>query len=523
MRSFGLILALAALGCSRQVTMVEIADLDGDVAFFIITNEAGRAERASETFALAEDTRLPSAILEDGERGYVLVALDLAMVQAVVPSFDRGRITELSVEIGAPPGEPTKLEPSDLIDPVVRARVPLEARLFPGAFDGDGLGAPTPVADVPAIGDVTLVIPVDPEYCRVPNQTPLTPFAAVERPLLDDRAPVSVREVRYIDDDHLLVLSLRQIWIVERGGDVVHRVDRTELDGYGGFDHFHDVTIEDGPDPREVLVVGGHQLMQSSPPGAPPTYGKLWSFSLDTNRLTVTSTAIASDQLLRGVARHRSGAAMAGGTEGRLLSRPQAGAPFTASTLDGYYTEITKILALPDDTHPFVVASRGQFHRLDRTRNAWVIEEVLQPDAVVAPERYFWFDLALDEADGRMFASGTRGGIAATESRTDPWGRLPLGRFPPRFASCASSQDESGDLLFNRAILDVEVDGDYLSMAFQRCNAIAQQRLSDGCVSFLTDETGEVPFDDKGVYALASRGNELVAVTEDGRIWVSRH
>lgn len=531
-------LLLGVVGCGQRVTALEIEDLEFDFGFFVITDDDGVAVRTTDPFARskirADPSAAPSVVLVGRERGYVFVTLDVERLRATVPAFDPSRAGELATQVGAPPLGPTNV--TDIVKPTVRLAIPADARFYGSALDDAVFDRASleslEATQVRAREGVTLIVPVDPEYCRIEDQTPLVSWAADERPFASLFSSVPedqyVRRVRFLDDTHVLVATGHGLFVAPKGGTVV-----TSTAGYtfvrespGG--ELYDRIARFGLGPtrpdgsRELIVVGGFENRPELMRPDLETYGKFWLFDVVDGQLRQRGPATRVDVPLTSVAIHADGRAIIGGKGGVTLVRTSTSASFVRSELPLVEDELVNGVALPLERRPFVFASHGRFHDLHPATGRWHYQDVLQP-GVNSAELLPWvgFDAEVRGDDAEFFATARRGFIVRRTSVDASWQRYEPARYPPRFAACSSNPNADGDLLFERAIMDVAIEGGFLHMTYHHCDMVVQHRLSDGCISLHTREGRAPAFDETGLVSLDARPGELVAVTRDGRVWTS--
>ena len=552
-QSWVLVLATSLVACQPEVTEVQLDRVDFDYAFPIFLDEAERPVRVGPLFGQIDGMSFGANAFDhrDGEAKILLVTMTEAALRRAVFDFDPSRALELSVEIGPPPSAPTFVSVSDGLPPARRAQIPGDAAYFLVDLDGQTVSSTDVVLiDVPPsppFTTITLVVPVNPEFCRRRSQGPLVPFAAEANPItsLAD-APLqstSVEDLAWLDDDRVLVVGFSQLYVVRRGEawrETPQTAYQLPADERFPFRRFHDAAVEPpGPDGRQVVWVSGGYSGEIIDRERLNAHGAVWKVTLNADGLQSVETATETpDSHVWTVHVASDGTVMAGGDDGMLIERRFGADRFTRLPSRRVIRTgrgqnwVNAIRSFEFDPIRWVVATQGLLHEYDASLDRWTEQLVLR-DLVTAPELFEFFAI-----DGRLraienielWAGASDGGLIRRAGLSSPWAQIqPI--YPPRFEGCASALGpDDVQLDFRRAILDLALQDGFLYLAAQNCTAIVMLRLEDfpsprdppGCVSLLTEEAVAPGFTPAQYTALVSRPGELLVLRGDGRLLSSR-
>ncbi|MEM7674484.1 MAG: hypothetical protein AAF449_00620 [Myxococcota bacterium] len=557
----------AALGAcaSETTTEIQLDGLEFSYAFLVFFDAEGAVVRTGSVFGRADGESFGDNALRvnDGEQSVMLVTMTEAQLRTAQPGFEASRAREMAVQLEAPPASPVFFE--TFLGSFRRLGLPSSLQYYRGRLDGttrtiaelEQLSAP----DARALSSVTLLVPVDPEFCGRSEQTPLRPFASVARPFEAAAGTPSQfsigRDVLWLDDDTLLVVTATQLYVVRQGEDWRVTPQNTLAtpsvpEGAPSLLFESAVVAPTSSDGRRTVWVVGGRFGVRDDRGRRNGSGVIWQAERASNEwIGITATATDANAYLWSVARGSRGEVLAGGDNGALWRKAAGVDAFEKlETLPTFERDalpgrdwISAIVASDLSSGPpavqWIAASMVIMHRFD---GAWRREDVGQ-NIVISAELLEFFGLAgiandaTQEVD--LWAAASRGRVYRSLSSGAEWARAPI-PYPPRFGPCASAgRDENGRPLANMAFRDVAVDAAFAYLAYQRCSAVimvdrrgeaSTPSAEPRCALMLAEEVDAPNESDRlrifttasEFISLAVRANALAALTVDGKLLVSR-
>jgi hypothetical protein len=522
-----LLFLIAPLIACKEKLPIEVGGLDFDYGFLLTYPERGPPLRVSGVFGVSDGGDVtfgepPAVVLEEGEDRFVFVALQRDQLH---PSFDGARAHEIGAIIEPPP-EGFSVEGAGREDPYAKTSVPAESQLYTGE-----LGAalrPVEEAEFDLFGEVTLRIPVEPEYCRIPGQTAPAPFGAAAQvlpPLVRIRG---IENAFYLDEDHAVVATRAYVYVIERGGTFTSTLSPSMWSifsdpKYGVYDGVFDLAIgptdPDGTIP--MVAVGGDQFEDSD------LYRRVWPLRLNgTSILADGPSSKSAGEKDLSATFTTDGRAWIGEEEGRVLIREPGSTEFVLTY------ELMHRSDIPDNIYEIRPIDAGGYSMIAGLKNhlylfgssGWEYQYVMRSGLLSPEPLRFASLLALEDAGaGDFWAVGDRGQIARKRG-DDEWRLLSeVGEdlvYPPRFLPCASSDDPSGGQLgFNRVITAIGDAGDWVLMGYEQCNALVVVRRSDQCVSLLAPNDEEVEFSLGFVTSIDRLGQRILIGYSDGALY----
>ena len=548
----GLLLAMVA--CDAELTEVQLGELDFAFAFAILLNEDGAPVRVGPVFGrYAGDSFGRNAIeIEDGESQALLVTITQEKLTEAVFDFDVSRAPQLAVALESPPPAPRFVDaPND--EPTRQVSLPQQADYYLAAIDGQrrALGALRAIDEPSDVvrGAVSVFVPVNPEICRRPGQSPLVPFAADAQPFDPSRTDAvsskQMNDLVWLDADRLLVVATNRLYVVRRGlvwSDTPSTHYRLPSDPRFARLRFEESAAEP-PQPdgtRVVWVSGGFEGdFDDAKIRRLGAHGILWKATFDTDGLQTVQTATETPgHQLWTVEVADDGAVLVGGDGGLVLRKgPEDGGfrrwravvPREAEVGADW---ISSLASLPRSSIEggssvrWFATTLSVIHEFEAVRDAWVPRTVFR-DILSSPEPFKFFALdarARGADDVELWAAGSRGGLVRRAGLSASWAQVEPS-FPPRFEPCASASDGAG-LQVLKAINDLVIHDGYVHLAIENCTAVAMIRLSpisepadpSGCVSLLTEGVATPNFTPAEYTAFAVRPGEVAVLRGDGRL-----
>lgn len=540
-------------GCSPEVTEVRLDNIEFSYAIAIFLSDGGSPVRVGSVFGRHEGEVFGSTDLElkAEEDQVLLVTFTVDQLREAFEDVDLARATELSVELQRPPLKPTFVDLPPSSPAVRRAALPGAASYYVARLNGraqtlealDAVAGPTD----PAQNGVTLLVPVEPEFCRPRGQTPLQPFAASAAPFGDALNPnpalSQTQDLIWLEDDRALVVAYAQLFLIRRG-EVAWTLTSTgayrlpaddQLPERFPYRRFQEGAAEaPAPDGRRTVWLTGGFPGGNNPQGEGRVgaHGALFKVVVGPNGFESVETVLETPGVMLWTAHVAAdGAVLVGGDGGFLtLKRPgsdvfEAIEPVRVARDQPGANWVTAISSFQPASVRWVVGTQGFLHEFDEDEGRWVEWPIVQ-DIFTSPELLEFFGIAgraRGDDDVELWASASRGALVRRAGLTSDWARV-TPDFPPRFVPCGAG----GELLSLKAIVDVLVTDRYLYLAYQNCTAVVTMALDEvsnrsdpaGCVSLLTPE-GEVPAFTPAEYTAFARlpgQNEVLVLRGDGRV-----
>jgi hypothetical protein len=436
--------------------------------------------------------------------------MDAAALSDAAPGFDASRAGEIRATIDAPPPS-LVLEGNDPFHQTARAALPAGAILYHGQIaSGAASLGPADESKTPVRDRVTLHIPYDPEYCRIPNEAELTSFGDGDVPLTfkdPKRNLEPVIGLAWLDDDRLAVLTSEYVFALSRGGhvnddgDLLTLVPNPTSTSSMRLYHFA-LDPNPGASGRRHVVVVANGNIDSA----------VYDVAIDrSNRVTVTATATLANQTIRDTTVDATGRVLVGGVGGTVFAR-EAGAPSFARSADlnlAYFSDgIDRILATGDRDSPYFATTLSRGHLFDRATGQWLYDDNMSVAIGVVHAIRFNAIASGRTADGSLdlWAAG-QAGVTWRRTGGGPWAATKL-LVPPRARGC-SGPDAGGALIAQYQ--DLAMSTGYLHIAIDGCDAVLQVRRSDLCMSVATWTGHEIQSGKTTFATVAVREGEVVA------------
>ncbi|MEO1337319.1 MAG: hypothetical protein AAFV29_16875, partial [Myxococcota bacterium] len=436
--------------------------------------------------------------LQPGEENLLLVTMTDDQLRRALPDFEADRGPQLVVELAEPPASPQLLTISERA-PFKRTGLPATLQYYAAALDGRTQGfdelAPLDGPDIRVRSAVTLVVPVDPEFCGRFGQSPLRPFASSARPFDalagTPDAFAGARDLHWLSDDELLVVTSNRLYVVKQGERWASTSTNTLAVGQSASssrDRFQSATViaDDANRTSRIWVVGGDygDPMDRRRVNAS---GAIWAFQRGFDGVfSGGMVATVPNAYLWSVEHNARGEVLAGGDNGELWLKEDADfirqSPLPTFDRDAPLGDdwISVIASSESANADWVAGSMGLMYRFD---GIWQGQMVGQ-SIVTAVQLVEFFGLdGIDNEDGsdvELWAGASRGRVYRSFNSGADWALTEI-PYPPRFAPCASARPDGEDRLqatlnFN----DVALDASFAYLAYRRCTALLMvDRRSD--------------------------------------------
>lgn len=545
-----LVVTLCA-GCQASITEVPLDEIDFSYAFLVTADDSGAPQRVAPAFGRADGTSgLPGLTLEGREARFFIVSFTEASLRAAFPGLDTDRLETLELLLGAPPDRPRYLETPDLMLAELEVELPSTTLVHAGparaggVVGSDGLTRMSLEASRLSAG-LKLVVPVDAEYCRRADQSPLEPFTGVEGalPAAHD-ATLGVRELLWADDATLVVISS---WIVARArrNEPYRKTPSTDewrsalflaevADAAGEGEVFSVAALEPASEPgrRRLWLGGGIAPDPDTPNEATPSWVRtIWV--TEEGLQWTGEPEIFLERFPRTMAFREDGVLLVGTHEGLFyaLTSSSAFEPFSPAPTrlvpdddDAFAIEVTG-----HPTQPLLAATKAAMHVFETTTDRWRTTELTQGQLLSAePIKFLGVDTALAGGKLAVFASTQNGDVFWRPDRLSPWLQPDL-PYPPRFRPCASAANDDQLIYKRRPIHGLEVEQGLVFMAYETCGsmvvleqpAAAQAPL---CVYLIPEKGHGVRATRdalKNRVAVATRPGAAALAASDGSLYVS--
>lgn len=499
-------MAIFTGGCSGpSIARLELSSIELDYGFFAVLHGVDRVKRVIPPFGL-EDGELifgapPALELDpDSSEQVVLVAMTAEDLANSYLGFEVVRAEELAMTVDAASGSFESAKGT-----IQRGRIPETARTFEVELEGEEASL-EPIDRSRLDRLFAMHVPVDPEYCRVPDQSPLEPFTGVERPFqgLVRSGSEAILAVRWLDDDRALVLTYGAIAVVRRG---------TPLDvgpGFVALPGFLPKKLALDATGARALVLGRSGIAGSA----------IWAFEVRGDALSALSRHEHPELELEDAAILHDGRQIIAQLGGDLYERdPATGALVAFEQLPRSAAEDdpVSLLALDDPQHPLVATTSSRLH-LYSAREQTFSTSVVSAPGLLGIEVLSFSSLAQGRtAEGglEIWAGAQYGTLF--RFRELGWQNVRIG-FPPRFSSCPTFES-SGATMFSGRITSAALDPSYLHLGLSTCSPVLQVRRGDHCVSLLAPENGV--HDGDGTSAIDVRNHRLIRGSLDGSLFSS--
>lgn len=506
MNRFGALLCLfVGPACSARITdTFDLPLADMEAGFVALGREAdGGAERVSEVFGVSSGAlsfgALPNLQLSGADQTALLVVLDIEDVERAAPGFYPDQIKNLRAVVMAPPG--TDKSVFSMEEQTLRIGLPAGTEVF--AIDYRNSGALVPFEGDRRIlfSSLSLIVPIDPERCRIPDLPPLAaftekvlnppPYAPRDMPA----GYINFDQLKAVDRDTVLARTSYSVRMLKRGQSTTSTVGviyPKDLDAADKEMKFFNIDIDRTPraDGTYRVLVGGAEHLD---PNAPFASGFVYE-------LSVTSEGIVGSKLVDKFADAILGVAI--DPQGKALLVGQLGNFYVLERDNTWTRELPVItsqnyapnafLATGDTTHPWAIGSTGVIYLFDDRSLTWEIFDIpltFFSDVLGVPGVKSIDVDALASAraeDGRLelWASGSAGALLRKVG-DEPWRIIDLVK-PPRFKPCASGGDYPR-MYFGGHLDALAVDGEHLFVTVRGCTALLEVRRRDQCVAMLEE------------------------------------
>ena len=481
-------IAIASCGAT-EVVRVDLGTEVFDFGVVAVVDDRGVVTRLSDRFAVRGgmvEGALPTFPLEAGESDFVVVALTYDGLRGAIPSFDRVRASELSLSIAQPPAAPLLVSVGGQHG--FDTALPSNARVLSGS---------PLVSTTAGLSQLTLRVPIDPEFCRGPTST-MVPFGGMQD-LLPSR-PEDAKQVNHaviIDDDTVIIAEDFAIHRVERDRGVVSST--AAADRYGG---------------RRMLYIEASNELIVATGRTDPTF---WHTSVEAGDglgRVRTSSVVGAAVGVRAMVLDADSNIIAVGRNGGVMTRVAGESVFRMQRGPPTDTNLRNIVFTGDPVDPHLVtggetATSALVFVGDALAGRW------RPVTVAVAKEFDGLSVA---PDGRIWGSGARnqlvvGGVGR------PWESVPL-CIPPRAAECAVPGSPEGFCGLPGDLDDVLVDGTHAYVLHERCSAAFRMRLSDGCVSVLSRGDERIGITEFENQKLIADDRRLFMVSEHGGLFV---
>ncbi|MCA9550985.1 MAG: hypothetical protein KC933_13205 [Myxococcales bacterium] len=477
-------------GCGPRITEFPLDDLKYDYLFLV--TYSGEATPLRIVDGTDDPAGLPGVVLVDGEDDAMVVAFTEEDLRAHVPGLLPGQRAEVSLRLDAPVDSPTFK--SQIGDPVQEVWAPLP----PGTLvhRRERVGAPfeaLTLHDSLVASLLTLVVRVDPEFCRRPDQSPLMPFAGVANPLgPEGDDDVHLSDLAWVDDDTVLVGTFQRLALVRRGQSFTPgpRDGPSSVSNWLALADFGPVApglaisgfvlLEpDAAGTRTVVVFGG-----TGPRHDPDAVGWVRFAQLTADGLRWRDDLrLDAPRTVTDGAKDTNGDVVLG-LEANAVLRWRVGTStltrdVVLETRNMPADEVFRLIATGNPRYPLVASTRGTIHTYSMQRGEWVARWIEQT-RVLSPELYRPFGLAsvVHGDDVEVWTSTHIGDVLWSPSAGVDIRPLSP-RFPPRFTPCASATTDGILIYERRDVSDVVVQDGYAILAYSDCSALVQIRVSE--------------------------------------------
>jgi hypothetical protein len=523
--TLGALCAAALLSCSKpEVTRVELTPLAFDYGFLVMLDSLGKPTRVSTSFGYSDGElrfgTLPVIELQDAEHSFVLVTLRRERFEELGLLPERPQQLEVQK---APPPEVPKPRHRDHESTLLLA-VPADAGLYFGEVrEGMITFVEREETRAEITANITLEIPIDPEYCRIPDQSSLDllgpdPYVMQEFSI-EEQSVAHFDQLEWLDEQRFLALTWMDMVVIEAGAPVVpgpHALrlleeQPTAQEGLRLVRFAIDPRTRDSSVLR-ILVVGA-ELKEK--------YSKVWELELRDGALSLlTETSTAGE--MTDVVILEDGSEWFGLRGGVLLKRDAATGELHDIPLEVFEGDVgwTRLLALDDAELPLLVTTQTRAHLYHRDIDRF-LHEILLQEGAAAGDPIDFGALAVDRSsDGKLdiWLGGERGALFRYLGGVG-WRRVTL-NYPPRILNCGARED-SGEYVYPGRFSGAAISRDYVHLILTDCNAILQVRRSDQCVSLVTRGDVELMPVQQKTKSVAAREGSLVAGTLGNQIFRS--
>lgn len=488
--------------CSARVTETfELQLTELEAGFVVLGRADGAAEQVSEPFGVSAGQlsfgALPKLKLAEDGQSAVLLALDLQALERAVPGFYPDLVKNLRAVIEPPP----EIDHSVFSMEDLTLRVPLPADLEIFAIDYRGSGALLPFEGDRAalLGSLSLVVPIDPERCRIPGLEPLTAFTdRVQVPPFAGREGSEYQnfdQLVAIDRHTVLARTNHSVRLLRRGQspggdsevtsssagtvlyrDIFYSADTSEIKWFGiALDR---PMLADGT--YRVLLAGAEHRLS-----APDVVvGVLYELIVTAEAIQNVRVISEYPEALLAVAIDADGTAILAGQLGNVFLLYRDGRTENLPRIFSTAYAPSPLLGTGDPAHPWAIGSTGVIYLYDQAAGVW--DDFTIPFATgLKPVDVDALVTARAE-DGRteLWASGASG-VLLRKLGEEPWRIVDL-VMPPRFERCATGGDYPR-MYFDGHLDAMVVAGEYLLLTVRGCTALMQVRRRDQCVALLEE------------------------------------
>lgn len=471
-----------------------------------VLDEARQVRRVTNVFGVRNGEIAfgdrPQLTLGGDETDAVLIEIDHDALAGEHADYVRARANEITVELAPPPPTPR----------LTGLSTPSKATRLPAV----GLRISGKVAAEDVLRSVTLVLPVDPEYCR-PTDGRFAPFGA--RAEVVGAGTPNAEELlgAVLIGNRLVLWTPDRLHVLEQGGLVdesaslileqvvppgVRVVIRDlALDPVARQDGTHRLLLT-----VELLRDGGSNdgaLLEAALSGG--------------GRLSFVRTATVVPQVhrdLEGVDVSDEGRAAFVSEEGAVyLENPDGG--FSALPLTDLVDtpKARSIVWTGDPDRPLLATSRDRIHVFDTAMDRFDSFEV----TLTSQRSLHLYGVDRTPGTTEVWGAGTTGYVMRYDGRR-PEPIQPT--LPPRYVECSRAQ---GNLdVFVHEIEDLAVWGDHVYLILEACSAVMAIRRSDGCSSLfpvLSDRVEVVDDDVDGLLGIHASSGQIFAVGRRGRVY----
>lgn len=485
--------AAAAMSCGgAETSLLDLRGLDITYGFLALVDADGHPTRLTAPFGIRDERlvfgSLPVISLVGGESNFVLIGFDDSDVERSAGGFQLMRASEIAAHLSPPPNIPQREQKVN--GTVLTRGLPEGAKLYSGALNTGLIDlAPADEYRETIFREISLEFPIDAEYCRVPEQTPLGPFTdqvnAFSRAL---SVKPNVHEMRWLDPQRLFVATWTGVAVLEPGqllepGTQVLLLSEGEPTPIEG-----EIVFSGDVDPSTrsstistLALVGANMTEKGS--------SKIWEIEIRGTDLFLRNQPETMQLLIGEIAILHDGRQFVTSNRGEIYSRnPDTGilTPFvtlpTAVTPELQYTHLR---AVDDERYPMIAATQGRVHLYDDVSGRFTYVELYQGGAGALDRLDFNLLRTSHTPDGELeiWAGAERNSLFRKIGSND-WEKLSL-QFPPRFFPCVVSDDDTGELYYPGIWWDAALTRDYAHLIPKECSALIQVRRSDLCVSVL--------------------------------------
>ncbi len=469
----------------REVVPFDVAGRALEYAFLVTLDRGGVAVRVSDPFGVVDGElkfgELPSFDLADGETRAVLLGMTAADLRRSISAFDPSQPNVVELSIARPPDAPEVKEPT-------KARIPVPAATEVWDVDTAN-GTVIEGFDRAVLGQLTLTVPLDTDGCSS-NQAFTRWSATPEAIPLRVGGYVfvgrgrDVVELRVLSSTVALVLTREAIALVPRGGEL--DISAYEPNGPSSLLTIADLGSsngsvyamaleddDDGDGVRRVVIAGqdgGEDAavwdVELSPAGLTPVrkpaiertgrLGRLWGVTID-----------------------GEGRDIATGEAGTILVREAGEEKFSVGRRISTEKSMRVVLDTKDPTEPHLIAvDDGRVFEGDAVRSSW--RQAMVGGSVQS--LHIFAGAVSPTGDERWVSS--EDGLMFRSVRREPWEEIKL-VLPEVYTPCSSGQGVL-DRLPAGDLDSVAIDGEYLYVVSEICNAMLRVRRRDLCTSVIT-------------------------------------